>query len=343
MPDPHLTALAVSTPPPDSTPRRRRSWPWLILLLLIAAAGWYGWQEWQQWQQGVAAERAASNSNGEQLEALSQRVDSLRRNQKTQTQRLQQSVATNRVLRNELLGLAERSALIESSFERYSDPSREGAQMLRLDEAALLLGIGQQRLMIAGDLDGARRAYAIAASVLESVNDPIYLSLRQSLGQERAALDEAGTEPRAAALARLDRFAKRVGSIPQAQTPPSVAAQPWWKRAFGAIVEVRRNDEPIDQDPAGRAGIEAGLQLEITLARSAAERRDVDGYRSALTRVRFWLDRLPVPADEARAHRTQLDEIAAMPLSLSLPTLGSTLTQLNQLRQSRAMHQESIE
>ncbi|MGY1426018.1 uroporphyrinogen-III C-methyltransferase [Lysobacter sp. A289] len=340
MTDPSLTAPAVSTTSSDSTPRRRRKWPWLIVLLLIAAAGWVGWQ---QWQRGLAVEQATSNATGLQLDALGQRVDLLRRNQKAQTQRLQQAVATNQVLRSELLGLAERSALIESSFARYSDPSLRGVQALRLDEAALLLGIAQQRLMIAGDLDGARRAYALAASVLDRVDDPAYLSLRQTLGQERAALDQADTEPRAAALARLDGFAQRIEATPPLQTPPSAAAAPWWKRAFGGIVEVTRNDEPITMDPADLAATETGLQLEITLARAAAERRDVEGYRSALARAGLWLDRLPAAADETRARRIALDEIAAMPLSLSLPTLGTTLNQLNQLRQSRAMHREPIE
>ena len=115
---------------------------------------------------------------------------------RAQAERLQQADATNRVLRDELLGLGERSAIIEQSFERFADPDRHGAQALRLDEAELLLSLGQQRLLIAGDLDAARRAYALAAGVLDGVDDPAYLSLRQTLGQERAALDAIESEPR---------------------------------------------------------------------------------------------------------------------------------------------------
>ena len=64
-----------------------------------------------------------------------------------------------------------------------------------LDETALLLAIGQQRLQLAGDADATRRAYALAANLLERVDDPRLLDLGQALVQERAALDALGPDP----------------------------------------------------------------------------------------------------------------------------------------------------
>ena len=99
------------------------------------------------------------------------------------------------MLRDELLGIGQRAALLEDSVAKLADPERHGAQALRLDEVELLLSQGQQRLQIAGDLDGARRAYALAGGVLDGIDDPAYLSLRQALAQERAALDALGADP----------------------------------------------------------------------------------------------------------------------------------------------------
>ncbi|MGH8086040.1 MAG: uroporphyrinogen-III C-methyltransferase [Lysobacter sp.] len=324
---------------PDPSPRRRsRLSTWLLfllaMLLLAAAAGWYGWHWWQARQAAVDADAAM------QLDALSERVTALRRDQRAQAQRLQQADATNRVLRDELLGLGERSAIIEDSFARFADPDRHGAQALRLDETELLLSLGQQRLLVAGDLDGARRAYALAAGVLAGIDDPAYLSLRQTLGQERAALDAIQAEPRAQALARLAAFAAGVASdspTPGASTAPP-AAQPWWRRAFAGLVDVQPTDRAVAVQPADIAAARAGLQLEISLARAAAERRDVDGYRAALARADAWLTRLRPASDARERQRRQLREIASLPLSLSLPTLGTTL---RQLRQSRTTRQES--
>lgn len=326
---------AVSSTPPSPAPRRpARFLAWLVVLLFVAVAGWYGWYWWQARQAGV---RAANDDAASQLEALTDRVATLRRDQRAQGARLQQADATNRVLRDELLGIGERAAIIEDSFSKFADPDRHGAQALRLDEAELLLSLGQQRLLVAGDLDGARRAHALAAGVLEGVDDPAYLSLRQTLGQERAALDAIEVEPRARALAQLQRFAESATSeVPATRRrDPGPASQPWWRRAFGNIVDVQSTDRAVALQPADIAAARAGLQLEISLARAAAERRDVDGYRIALDRVDGWLVRLLPASDERERRRRQLREIADLPLSLSLPTLGTTLIQLRQSRATR--------
>ena len=207
-------------------------------------------------------------------------------------------------------------------------------QALRLDEAELLLSLGQQRLAIAGDLDGARRSYALADGVLGGVDDPAYLSLRQTLGQERAALDALDGDPRALALARLDAWAQSIRPAPDHHSADT-RTRPWWQRAFAGIVEVRHHERIVALDPVSRADAQTGLQLEISLARAAAERRDSDGYRIALHRADGWLSQLVAQPDTLHADRARLGEIAEMPLSLSLPTLGTTLTQLRQLRAAR--------
>ena len=246
---------------------RARAWPWLLLVLALAAAGAYGWQ---QWQARAAREQAAAADAGQRLDALDARLDALRRDQRAQTQRLQQADATNRVLRDELLGIGQRAALLEDSVSKLADPDRHGAQALRLDEAELLLTMGQHRLLIAGDLDGARRAYALAAGVLDGIDDPAYLSLRQTLQQERAALDALGVEPRVQALAKLDAFAQRPAA-PRRRAPPATPrnARPWWRRAFASIIAVQPSSRHVAVQPADRAAALAGLQLEITLARAA--------------------------------------------------------------------------
>lgn len=323
----------MSSTPPVPSPRRRSAWLWLWLLVLLLVAGALAYGGYYWWQRHQAQDVAQASDIDVRLASLDQRLATLRGDQGVQAKRLQQAIATNRILRDELLGLSERSALIEDSFARYSDPARHSAQALRLDEAEVLLSLGQQRLQIAGDLDGARRSYALAAGVLESIEDPAYLNLRQALGQERAALDALDAEPRARALARLDQWAKGVAEpVSPAKTAVTAPPLPWWKRAFIGIVEVQTLEGPQPLDADDQADAQAGLQLEITLARAAAERRDIAAYRAALGRTEFWLARIfPTPGAAADA-RSELQEIAALPLSPPLPTLGTTLIQLRQLR-----------
>lgn len=326
----------MSSQPPEPSARRRSQLAWWLLPLLILAAGGYGWHLWQQHRAADVGTAAAAARIG----TLEARLDALRSSQRANAQRLQQSEATNRVLRDELLGLGERAAIIEESFASYTDARRHGSQALRLDEAELLLSIGRQRLLLAGDLDGARRAYTLAAGVLAGVDDPAYLSLRQTLGQERAALEAAGPLPRTLALARLEQLVLEA-TAPPAEAPAVAAADaPWWRRAFGRIIQARPSAAELASQPADIAAARAGLQLEVTLARAAAERGDGPGFATALRRTGGWLQRLQPDPDAAARQRKELEAIAKLPLSPGFATFGTTL---EQLRQSRALELESAE
>jgi uroporphyrin-3 C-methyltransferase len=311
-------------------PRRRRSplpgFVALVLLVALLAALYVGWRRWREHEAADAVDAR------QQIDALSERLNAIRGEQRSNSRRLQQADSLNRVLRDELDGIGQRAALLEDTVDRLADPDRHGAQALRLDEAEMLLVLGGERLQIAGDLDGARRAYALASGVLDGIDDAAYLSLRQTLLQERTALDALGADPRVKAIAQLDAFAQNVTAPATRDARETHANVPWWQRAFGNLLQVQPTNRAVAVQPADRAAALAGLQLEITLARAAAERRDTVAYRQALSRADNWLQRLAPDSGALAGPRAQLRNIAAMPLSLSVPTLGSTLQQLRQLR-----------
>jgi len=330
---PHdVPALNAPLPVSTAAPRRSSALAWLLLLFALPLASWLGWRAWQSQRD---EQRLQAANQAQRVEALESRLDALRRDQRAQAQRLQQADATNRVLRDELIGIAQRAALLEDSLVKLADPERSGAQALRLDEVELLLAQGRQRLQIAGDLDGARRLYALAAQLLDGIADPAYLGLRQVLAQERAALDALGTDPKALAAGRLEAFAATLPTLPLQEDARARTRLPWWRRVFARIVEVRRSDAALAVDPADRSAGYAALQLEITLARSCIERRDAAGYRAALARADAWLQRLWPPTAALRKQRARLRALRALPLAVELPTLGSTLEQMRALRTAR--------
>jgi uroporphyrin-3 C-methyltransferase len=318
--------------PAPVVPRRRSLVPTLFGLALLLLLVTLGWRAWQWRNARIGAEREHADEIARQWQALESRIDALRTDQRMQAQRLQQADATNRVLREELLGLDQRAALLEDSVRRLGDPERHGVQALRLDEVALLLGQGEQRLRLAGDIDGARRAYALAADVLSGVDSTRLggaglLNVRQSLVQERAALDALGADPRSLASRQLDAFAASLATPPPR---PGAAAgdTAWWRRAFARLVAVRPTDRAVVLPGADRAAAFAGLQLEMTLARAAVERRDQQAFRSALARADAWLVRLWPDSPGLRHRRAQLQALRRLPLALDLPVLGSTRAQL---------------
>lgn len=333
----------MNAPEPPAAPRRRTSaLAWLVLLVALPIAGALAWRAWQA---ETSERRAADAEELGRIEALQQRVATLREGQQAQGKRLQQAEATNRLLRDELLAMGQRAALLEDSVQRLANPAQDAARALRLDEIELLLAQGQQRLVLAGDLRGARRAYGLAAQLLDALTDPADIDLRQVLADERAMLDALGQDPRVAVISRLDAFESVLDALPDADgagtaatgadDPGEARRQPWWQRLAARIVDVRRSDEQLVVDAGERATGLAALRLELTLARAAAERRDADGHAAALSRAGAWLPRLwPGSAARAAAQR-ELEAIAAMPLRLELPTLGTTLEQLRLMRARR--------
>ncbi|MDH5834987.1 hypothetical protein [Luteimonas kalidii] len=319
----------MSSPAPPPATRRARGVMWFAALVLLGLA--VAAVTWQRLDATRTAHAQAAAADRQRIEALEQRLIALRRDQRAQTARMQQAEATNRLLREELIGLGQRAALVEETVQRLSDPERDAARALRLDEVELLLAQGQQRLLLAGDADGTRRAYALAAQLLDGVTDPAWLDLRQALAQERAALDALGADPRVVAAGRLEAFVATLPALP-AHAPAQAVPVPWWERVLTTVVRVRPSADAVAVDPADRAAGLAGLQLDLGLARVAIERRDAAGYRAALVRAGAWLPRL-WPESPARARQQQaLRSLHALPLAVDLPALGSTLAQLRRQR-----------
>lgn len=317
----------------DPVPPRRRPLLWLSLLVLVVLAVAAGFA-WREWQSQLAARQQDEDARAQRWTALEQNLDALRRDQRATNQRLQDAAATNRILRDEMLGLSQRGALLEETVERLADTERHGAQALRLDEVELLLNQGEQRLAIAGDLEGARRAYALAAGALQGIDDPAYLNLRQALVQERNALDALGPGPRQRVARELDVFISRLHTLPHHVDNEGDAASPWWQRALSPLVRIQPSNGTLIAGSERRAAEDA-LQIEASLARAALERGDAQGLGQALRRLDTWLVRLWPDSPALRAQRRALAELGKAPLRPDMPELGSTLRQLQAMREGR--------
>jgi len=318
-----------TTPSPADPPRRVRA-AVIVGVLVLGALGVAGWKAWQLHGERSRAERAAESS---QWQGLETRLDTLRADLRAQSQRLQDAAATNRVLRDEVLALGQREALLEDSLGKLNDNTRRGSEALHLDEVASMLALGERRLRIAGDLDGARRAYALAASTLAGIDDPRLLNLRQSLADERAALDALGPGPLAAVQDRLDALDAALARLPTTAAP--LVQPPAWQRLIAPLVQVRPAQTGPLTDTAGRTAALDALQVEITLTRAAAERGDAAGYRHGLRRIDAGLLRLWPDSPARRGLRQTLATLGARPLRPEAPLLGATLQQLRSLRDGR--------
>ena len=317
------------SPPPASHPLR---WivPLAVVLVIGAGVAW-GWTRWQAEQARTLQQQADARL---QLQGLLDSVDALRRDQRSTSQRVQDAASTNRVLRDEMLGLSQRSALLEDNLAKLADSTRHGAQALQLEEAELLLSQAAQRLAYADDVDGAKRLYALAANSLADVQGNEYLNLRQALMQERNAVDALGPGVRVTTAVQLAAFAKALEQVPvQVDAGSSAAATaPWWHQLLAPLVTITPTHTQGPLTDAERVTGWDALQLELTLARAAVERGDQAGFTHAVDRVALWLPRLWPDSPALRERRAELQQLRMRVLQPALPELGSTLQQLRSMR-----------
>ncbi|WAT15161.1 uroporphyrinogen-III C-methyltransferase [Xanthomonas fragariae] len=317
-------------------PTRRFPLAWLLLVVAVVAVGaalFLGWRTWQTYQ---AEQLQAAEVQQQRWDGMQQMLETLRRDQRLANERQQDAAATNRVLRDEMLGLSQRSALLEETVQKLADTNRHGAQALRLDEVELLLRLGQQRLSIAGDADGTRRAYALANGTLNGIDDPEYLNVRQALVQERDALDRLGAGPQAQVGQTLDKLATDLHRLPEHTAQKNNAAQPWWQKVLAPLVDIRPSRSDALLTGGDRNAAHDALQIEVSLARAAAERGDVDGFAQSLRRIDSWIIRLWPDSPQRRQVRTRLRTLQQAPLRPRLPELGTTLLQLQAMREGRS-------
>jgi len=313
----------------------------LALLALVLAAVWL----WRVRAPGANSGEAAVDLSPAALDARLLQAEAalatLRRNQEAINQRLTDGSARTGLLRDEVLGITQRSALIEDSVRELASHRREGETSLRLDEAELLLTLASQRLQLAGDVPAAIRATELADGVLANERDPALLNLRQSLAQELGALRALPPDPAALAAGELDALE---AALPQlsAGGPAQPASQgeeaspgSGFDRLLNALVQVRPSGEQDLLTPADRGAGEAALALEIALARTALQRRDVAAWRASLQRMDSWLRRLYADGALLRSSRERLKKLGQMPLRQDLPVAGSTLELVHALQRER--------
>lgn len=327
---------------PSTAPARRprgRTALWLLLSALLALGAWQARDWWMtRHLPGTASATGgtASDDTGEPIGDPAAAIAALRRDQRDLAQRMSDTTAGQQVLRDEVLGMGERAALLEQSMARIASPRAQGEQALRLDEAELLLTIGQQQIELAADTGAALHAYALADAVLAGSSDPAILNLRQSLAQEMAAMKALPPDPRAFLGGRLDAFEVSLDAQPfdAVADAPAAKRPSVFDRVLGSLVEVRHAPTQDLLDPASRDAALTAIRLEITLARLALERRDAAAFHAALERIDRWLPRLYSPATVAR-QRALLADMHRAPVRLDLPSLGGTLIELRRLRQEQ--------
>ena len=327
--------------PAAAAPAARGGFAWLIALLALIVAGTALWRALAIERGQDAAQEAARQELGARIDALTRSLEQRKRDFDSLRARVADVDGVNRSVREELLGLGERSRHLEDAVANLAELRSSGRDALALNEAEFLLQQAKERLGLFHDAQAAIVAYQLADSALASAEDPLFASVRQTISAELAALEASKPTRTRAALATLGRLRGALSSLPPPRATSTVAepqAASRWQAFVAQFVKVSHRD---DTETLGSRDIGLTRSLaaiDLRAAEAALFARDADAYKAALMRARGGIAVAFDPAAPAvKAALADLDGLAAAPLAPPLPELGSALKELRNLRSMRAL------
>lgn len=338
-----LPAPAVESPPPPPEPRAAPSrggggFAVAIAFVALAASGAALWFAYAQKQGQANAQAALRGDLQTRVDELVRSVEQRKRDFETLRARLADADGVNKSVREELLGLGERSRHLEDAIANLAEQRLSGRDALAMNEAEFLLQLAQERLALFHDAQAAITAYGLADSALAAAEDPVFASLRQTIGAERQALVASKPLETQATLAALERLRAQLPALAKqhvaAETAESTSR---WQQFLSQFVRVRHDDE-AEIAPRDVELTRALTAIDLRAAEAALLAGDAGGYAAALARARDGVaagfDANAAPAKDALA---ELDRLAAQPLAPALPELGTALKELRNLRATRAL------
>jgi uroporphyrin-3 C-methyltransferase len=333
-----------------SEPRSRRGIGLVLTVIALLLAGFVWWMlEQRAHKQDLAHENALRESAvSTQLSDLVRVNEQLRRDIDSLRARLADSDTVNRGVREELLGFGERSRSLEDAVAHLADQRLTSRDALALNEAEFVLQLAGERLALFHDAAAAIAAYRLADSALAAAEDPLFASVRQTIGAEIHALEAAQPLQTQATLGALAGLRDALAALPlksavAADTSRGAGERSRFKEIFAQFVRI--SDDRATPALASRdAGLARTLAaIDLRTAEAALFARDAEAFNGAIARARadiastFDGDAAPV-----RDALVTLDRLAATPLAPALPELGSALRELRNLRTTRALSRQPV-
>ena len=321
----------------------------LVLLLLVLGGGAYlGWAYGLPRYQELMLQLEASDAR---LAALEGSPDTLARelalgfeqqmaeSQALTSAALQASAArqSQRLLEQESVAqlMSERLERVDIRLARLTATDRRA---WLANEAAFLVRLSAQRLLVSRDIDAAQALLANADALLMEVNDPRFITARRALAADLARLavaprvDSVGLYARFAALIEQAALLQvRVASAPEPPVPASEGlwsqANAGWRAALDKLsrylVVHRRSDERAGLlTPDWENLIRQNLRMSLEQAQIAALSANATLFQHAVARARASIEVFTdTDPDRVAAMVAELDGLAALNIAPEIPDL----------------------
>ena len=316
--------------PPTAPASPSRAGRWLVVLALAGAlaVGAY-----------FAAEQMAALQA--RIAGLSTALDALRTAQQQHGSGIEASRAAQQAFARDQAAAAEqvaalltRATALEARVNAIPRADASAFEALALAEARALIGLAEQRLLLARDAAGATAALTLARGRLPASQQALAVALGQDLSQ-LAVFHDADLPGMATELAGLIAASAglpaRPATAPVSTPSPAPASTAGWEglvarlwQDLRGLVEIRSLDDHPDPllEPAAAAHARERLRLALEAARLAVLARDVAARDAALAEATDGLRAAyDIDAPEVAAAQKRLAALGTLELNPPLPAL----------------------
>ncbi|BFM13891.1 hypothetical protein R50073_00740 [Maricurvus nonylphenolicus] len=318
------------------------------LVLTLAGGGAAGYLGWQQFQ-----------AQQSQLTALQQQVDSARQSRSAlqkQTQQLTSQIQEQTSSGDELQAiLAATQDRLNGLGKRVNNLTSTSREDWLLAEAEYLLRLGNQRLLMERQPQGAIALLEAADQILRDIDDMNLFSVRKALAQDLATLKLAPSIDRTGLYLELAAFSQQVETLAfveiergekpvevqptEPEITPSVA-ETWQQRlmasfnralaSLGRHVSIQTHIET----PAPLLSIEEqvyvkqNLRLMFEQAQLALLREEQKVYQHSLQQAANWLQNYFQFNPQVASMAEQIERLGAINIEQQLPNISGSLDSL---------------
>ena len=314
---------------------------WIALLALALGIAWWIFQ--RETRERDAASHAEAMS--ERIDALTRNNEQLRRDLTALRSRNVDTETLNRGIREEVLGFNERARALEDALANLADQRLSNRDAMALNEAEYILQLAGERLALFRDASGTLAAYQLADSALASAEDPLFANVRQTIRAEMQAIKAAQPMQTRATLDTLADLRARVVTLPlktaAVDTPP--ADQPGYSRLrelLSRFVRIRHDDATPEFALRDEKLTRSLVALDLRCAEAALFVRDQEEFSAALKRAHGGIAAVfDATNPEVAEMLSSIERLGATPLAPTLPELGTALSEMRNLRTTRALSQ----
>jgi uroporphyrin-3 C-methyltransferase len=336
----------------------------LFTSILLCSIGFIGYLVYEQ-DKAVAVlfeqQNEFTRQRNDNFNSNVVRIDSLQND----IQQLQSDLAGARqeataLIEEQATAIARLQNELVSTRLRINSTSPGASQEWLLAEAASLLRLARQHLVVTRSIRTAQALYIAADDVLNQVDDPAIFSVREILAGELAAIRSVTEVDISSLYLQLGAIAGQVNSLQvsndlatqiAAGDPVSLDAQAQEEEAgiirrfFSSIrrtlnnyLVVRRRDVPIQplMTPGQETALMQTIRLQIEQGRTALLKGEQEIYTTSLEQARNNIATfLAGDAGIRNSILTTLDSLRTRRIVTEVPPLNRTLSALEQILSTR--------